>query len=284
MKSLAFMAAMGSTLLNAPIAHAAEPQGFDDAGRRWYGSFAIGYNWPQTVNSHSTRPAPDGLPYDWQWQSKSDWSMNGSIGYRLTRHVRAEFEIGYQNSALNSVHAPGGSANGISILRPSEPYGLCATASVPPGCVSPGDAKNNWTWMFTSMANVIFDVLPDERIDPFVGVGAGFAHVQWPSLFAFSNVPGPITATNPASQVLKGAGTFATKDPYGIEALAGLSFHATPRVRLDVTYRYYFTPGNLRWNPANTTPGLSSADGLQPGDFLGRFQDHSITAGLRYAF
>jgi opacity protein-like surface antigen len=254
---------------------------------RWYGAFGFGYHWPQTVNSVSTRPAPDGLPYDWRWKTKSDAAMAGSIGYRLTPHVRAEIQAGYYNSSLLSAHAPGGQSGGLSLARPGEPWGLCATASVAPNCSPAGRQPASWSWMLTGMANVIYDVAPDRRLDPFVGVGVGFAHVEWAGdslTYRFSGVPGVISPTNPALQTLKDAGTLDRPSQLAFQALGGLSYRVAPRIHLDLTYYHYFTPEKLRWNPEYTTPGLSRSQGLQPGDFLGRFQDDSLIVGVRYAF
>jgi len=172
----------------------------------------------------------------------------------------------------------------LSIQRPGEPYGLCATGSVPPNCISPAHGHGNWTWTLTGMANVIVDLTPDRRLDPFVGVGAGFAHLQWPNTYAFSNVTGPITPTNPAAQTLKDAGTLNRTSQLAVQLIGGVSYALSRKTRVDLTYRHYFTPGLLRWNPLNNTPGIPPGSGLQPGDFQGRLQDDSMTAGLRYAF
>lgn len=278
-----YMGVIAAGLLTATAAAAQTDPDFADSPR-WYGAFGVGFHSPDAVNSQSTGDAPDGRPYDWQWKTQFGAAMAGSIGYRATPHIRVELQTGYYNSALSSAHTPGGESGGVSIARPGEPYGLCSTASVAPACISPGHSGGNWTWMWTGMANVIYDIRPDRRIDPFIGVGAGVAHVEWPNTWAFSNVPGTISATNPSSQTLKDAGTLARAGQFAVQALGGVSYRLSAKLRLDATYYDYLTPERLRWNPLNNTPGLPRGDGLQPGDFLGRFQDQSLIVGLRYAF
>lgn len=259
-------------------ASGAAAQDFGNDGPRWYGEFDLGYHWPGKVDSTSTRPAPDGLPYNWVWRPKSDWAMTAELGYRFTPHLRAELQVGFENSGLASARVP--NAN-----RPGEPRGLCALASVLPNCIPTGQENANWSWMLTGGANVIYDVAPSWRLDPFIGAGVGLAHIEWPtSRFLFSNVPGPISASNPAMQFLRGAGTLNRTGQFDVQFLGGASYRVTPRIHLVFTYRHYLTPGLLRWNPDNVTRGVDIQHGLQPGDFTGRFQDDSATVGLRYGF
>ena len=280
---LGLLAAAAATLA-ATDAFAESPPSFASQYLGWYVAADVGYHAPAAINSHSTGLAPDGRPYDWRWQAASDYAGFLRFGYRFTPHFRAELETSYENSSLKSVHEPGDFSGGSSTSRPGEPWGLCSVASAPGQCISPAKASNNWTWMWSGTANVIFDILPESRIDPFVGVGVGFSHVEWPSTFKFSNVPGQISPDNPAVQTLKGAGTLNRTSQLSVVAIAGLSYRATSRVRVDLTYRDYFTPSDLDWDPANTTPGLPLKKGLRPGDFLGKFEDQSMTVGLRYAF
>jgi opacity protein-like surface antigen len=209
--------------------------------------------------------------------------MAGSIGYRFAPHFRAELQSGYYNSNLDAVHAPGAAVNGLSAARPGEPYGLCAKTSTPPGCLAP----RGWTFMWTGMANLIYDTLPDSRFDPFVGAGVGLTHVQWAAhsrTDLFSGVPGPISVNNPATQFFKNAGTLNRLSQFSVQALAGVSYRISPRFHLDLTYYHYLTAGMFRWNPVNSTPGLPVGAGLRTGDFLGRFQDDSAIVSVRYAF
>jgi len=268
-----------AALIAASETEAQTAQEFAD-GPHWYAAFGLGYHVPGTVDSRSTLPAPDGSPYDWQWATKNGAAVTVALGYRFTQHVRLEIQSGYYNSALASVHAPGADAGGFSVTRPQEPYGLCAVGSALPACAAPHD----WTYMWTGMTNLIYDVLPDWRIDPFIGAGLGFAHVAHSNTNEFSGVPGVISPSNPAVQTFKNAGSLDALSQFSLQALAGLSYRMTSRLNLDLTYYHYFTGGQLRWNPENNTPGLPVGAGLRTGDFRGSFHDDSLIVSVRYAF
>jgi opacity protein-like surface antigen len=254
-------------------------------GDRWYGALDLGYHWPGPINSHSTGDAPDGRPYDWRWRFNSDAAIAGRLGYRLTTHLRVEAEVGFQHTRVASVHAPGAESGGVSVSRPGEPYGLCAAPPVGGQCSPAGGINKDITAIYTGMANAIYDVSPDQSFDPFIGAGVGLAHIEALTTYWFSNVPGATGPGNPPLQRLKLAGTLTRPGEFAVQGLAGVSYRVSRRIHMDLTYRYYFTPGALRWNPLNaTSPALAQNSGLRPGDFIGRFDDQSVTLGLRYDF
>jgi len=267
--------------LAATNASAQDASGGASNEPRWYGAIDGGYHWPLTIDSRSVGLAPDGLPYDWRWKTNSEWAALGRIGYRLSSHVRIELEGGYRQSSLNSVTAPGGVAGGLSIARPGEPYGLCSRASIAPACVAPSGADKNWVYTESAMANVMFDILPRKRFDPFVGAGVGIEHIQWNANYAFSNVPGPITPTNPAHQIIQLGGSMDRLSQFAFQVLGGVSYRATRRLSVDFTYRF-LAAEFLRWNTDNNTPGIDYLHGLQPRDFRGALEDQALTVGLRY--
>lgn len=255
---------------------------------RWYVGLSLGFHWPHTVDSTSTQAAPDGQPYDWQWRMEKNFAVMGRLGYRVTPHVRVEIESAYYHSKLLSVHAPGlGTAGGFSATRPGEPYGLCAEQSVLPDCIPVSAQRLNWTNLLTGFVDGIYDFFPGRRFNPFVGAGVGIAHVEWAGYtqkYPFSGVPGPITGDNPAAQQFWSAGSLFRPNQFALQVLGGFSYPLTHRMTLDLSYYYYFTPFEVRWNPVNSTPGLPVGAGLRPGDFRGRLHDDSVLLGVRYAF
>jgi opacity protein-like surface antigen len=270
------------------VATAAQAQEASDAPQplRWYAELGTGYHWPSTVYSHSFLPAPDGKPYDWVWRTKPSYVVLANFGYRITPHWRVEIDSGFYNSPLESIHAPGPDNGGVSLTRPGEPYGLCARNTVLPKCNSLSGSSPNVTFEWSGFLNGIYDILPRNRFDPFVGVGVGMEHIEWAGVaenYVFSKVTGPSAASYPL-QLFKGAGTLFRPNQFAMQFLGGVSYRLSRRLRLDTTYYYYFAPGLLRWNPQNTTPGLPVGAGLRPGDFLGRFHDQSVIVSLRYAF
>jgi opacity protein-like surface antigen len=239
----------------------------------WTIAVDVGGHAPETMTSHSVGLAPDNRPYDWRWRLNDDWGVFLRGGYRLNRRFRLELELGQRQSRLNQVEAPGGIAlDGSSIARPLEPSGLCSLQSGPsPACNRPTGRAN----IFTGMLNGIVDILPERRIDPFVGVGIGLTHIQFHGTYRFRNTPGL-----PGPQDLQLGGTLARADQLSGQLIGGVSLRATRKVNVDLTYRYLFAP-YLKWETLNKTPGGGTLD---PGAIHGRLRDSTLTLGMRYAF
>lgn len=265
------LAATGAAAQSVPDPAPSEP--------RWYGAIDVGYHGPETIRSHSTGLAPDGLPYDWRWRFTDNWAGFVRFGYRFTRHFRVELEGGYRPSRIDSVLAAGGESGGLAIARPGEPFGLCSPGSTPLACRRPGGLSNSWS----VMSNVIYDLMPERRFSPFVGVGVGIDHIQFHGDDQFGNVTGPISASNPAVQSMNIGGTVDHPSQFAFQALGGVSWRMSRKIRFDLTYRF-MNADRLRWNSANTTPGIVPPSGLEPLDFRGALHDQSVTAGVRYGF
>jgi opacity protein-like surface antigen len=276
-----------AALLVAATTGASAQVASSDGPNRWYASLGLGYNWPGNVNSHSTKNAADGKPIDWKWSLGDGAALNASIGYRFTRHFRTELQSGVYLSKLLSVHADGPNIGGFAQNRPEEIWGLCALQSALPKCLPTARQPNNLSYLWSGFINAIYDILPGQQFDPFVGVGGGWQHVEWAGdwqTYVFSGVPGPITPTNPAVQRLKDAGTLIHPNQFAVQFLAGVSYPLAHRFNLDLTYYYNVTPGQPIWNPNNTTKGLPLGAGVRTGDFQGHLSDSSVMASIRYAF
>ncbi len=249
---------------------------------RSYVALDAGYHAPMTIDAHSFGPAPDGLPFEWNYKLNPDWALFGRVGHRFTPHLRGEIEFGVREGNINSIVSPGlEGANGLSALRPQTPFQLCDHTTAPPPCAKIERPSLNWAEAYHGMVNAIYDFAPEKRLQPFVGAGVGFYHLQFDAHFFFSGVPGPIGPTNPATQELQLGGSVARGTQFAYQAIGGFSYRLRRRLNLDVTYRYIDAP-NLRWNTLNDTPGLTPSEGLQPHDFHGNTADMSVTAGLRY--
>ena len=106
------------------------------------------------------------------------------------------------------------------------------------------------------MANVIYDILPESPINPFVGLGFGINRLNFDVAGQFATVPGAITTANPAIQNLT-----IDNDSDGVvayQALAGLAWQATDRLDVDLTYRYLAG--------ADAKFGSRGSNALQPGE------------------
>ncbi|MDB5453258.1 MAG: hypothetical protein JWO33_1836, partial [Caulobacteraceae bacterium] len=166
----------------------------------------------------------------------------------------------------------------------------------------------------TGIINVIYDFAPDAVINPFLGVGLGVDYAQMRLRGRFSLATGrqaftsaavtvgttvypagtPLTtvvqAENAAGRTLvvpTGAtvtGAFPTLQGATIDdddwllayqGIAGLSWHATDRLDVDLIYRYMATSKG-QFN-------VQSTGNIQPGAFSSEFADQSVSIGLRYS-
>ena len=232
----------------------------------WYGAIDAGMHRPEGIEATSNAIAPDGSPYAWTFNSEEDWVGFARLGYRFSPNWRVELEGGYRPSDVSSVLGRSGRI----------PVGLCTAGVIrttsAPTCGSPDGEIEAWS----AMANVIYDFgFPGfASVTPFVGLGVGFVAVDVSVIGQVSNVATPISATNPQFQ-----NVVVDDTGYAVayQGLAGLTFNATERLAIDLTYRY------LRGYTIEFT-ATGSAPAVQPGEFTGSYDDQSLTLGLRYAF
>lgn len=247
-----------------------------------YVAVDLGYHWPLTIDATSFSPAPDGRPFEWRYSLNSDWAAFGRAGWRFSPHFRVELDAGLREGNIHAITSPGTGLNGLSVQRPQTPFQLCDLTGVPPPCARIGRPHVNWDYADNGLVNAIYDIAPNHRLDPFVGVGAGIYHLQFDAHYYFSAVPGPIGPTNPAVQTIQLGGSILRPTQFAYQAVGGVSYRLKRKLWFDVTYRYIDAPF-LRWNTLNDTPGLTQSQGLEPHDFHGDTQDMSVTFGLRYA-
>ena len=245
--------------LAATSAYAAQPNGF-------YAAVDGGYRIESNggIHTHSSANAADGQPYGYKWSRDNDWTGFARLGYQVAPHWRVELEGGYRPGDLNSVR-------GAS--QRAQPYALCSSgvtrSAASPACGSPDGSQDE----FSVMGNVIYDILPDSKIDPFVGVGLGVSYLETKVNGQFSGLPPRSAATvNPYQNLT--ADDDDTAFAYG--ALAGVAYHVTNRLSIDVAYHFIRTADH-KW----TTEGTGS---IQPGVFRGHYEDQSATVGLRWNF
>ncbi|MDB5472022.1 MAG: hypothetical protein JWR84_3582 [Caulobacter sp.] len=108
--------------------------------------------------------------------------------------------------------------------------------------------------VWSLMGNVIVDLIPDGDLSPFIGVGAGIAGAQ-----ADATVP-PFLIVDDSDAV------------WAWQAIAGVTAKATDRINVDLTYRYFSTDDFEFENPGTAGP------------LSGKFNDQSVTVGIRYSF
>ncbi len=235
-----------------------------------YGAIDLGYHELDNggVHTHSSNNAPDGSPFGYKFGIANDGDVAGfaRLGYRITPQWRVELEGGYRNGTLTSV---------LGATTRAQPIGLCNLNAGPPAC----NRLNGQLQAATAMANVIYDFNFFPRflkVTPFVGVGVGALDLNVQTRSRFSGVSGPPIVGgvgNPPYQILS-----INKDQWAFayQALGGVTYQATDRLNLDLTYRWIRT--------ADEKFGSTGTNAIQPGTFRGKYQDESLTVGVRYAF
>ena len=256
MKSKLLAGASLAAALAATGAHAAQPNGF-------YAAVDGGYRQQANGGIHTTSSAlaSDGQPFGYKWSRDDDWTGFARLGYQVAPHWRVELEGGYRPGDLHSVRGASDRAQPTGLCSP----GVIRTAAAPT-CGKPGGSQDE----YSVLGNLIYDILPDSRIDPFIGVGVGVSYLKTKVNGQFSGIP---AGGGAAIQNLR-ADSDDTSFAYG--GLAGVSYHVTHRLSVDVTYHYLRT-ADQRW----TTTGDGA---IQPGTFRGKYEDQTATVGLRWNF
>ncbi|EGF92188.1 ompA family protein [Asticcacaulis biprosthecium C19] len=162
-----------------------------------------------------------------------------------------------------------------------------------------GEAAGRGSLDLTSlMFNVIYDISPDSRLHPFVGLGVGAVKVETDYTGTTSD-PDYSTSYSIRSSKTAAAG----------QVIAGLAWAASDRLNIDLTYRYlevgkanYDVRADVAYNEYNNdcSPNCESAalasfavaeaygptlvEEVYEGRMSGKIRDHSLTIGLRWSF
>ncbi|ESQ75729.1 OmpA family protein [Asticcacaulis sp. AC402] len=159
-----------------------------------------------------------------------------------------------------------------------------------------GEAAGRGTLDLTSlMVNVIYDIAPDRRLHPFVGIGLGAVKVETDYTGTTSDPDYSSTYTI-RSRKTAAAG----------QVIAGLAWAASDRLNIDLTYRYlevgkanYDVRADVAYTEyngeddcypycdgftANAAYGPTLVEEVYEGRMSGKIRDHSLTLGLRWSF
>ncbi|MBN9319863.1 MAG: porin family protein, partial [Caulobacterales bacterium] len=247
---------LAGAALAAAVAASASAASAQDIG--WYGAVDLGWHTMEGVEANST------ASYKWNFSTEDDWTGFVRGGYRFAPNWRVEAELGYRPGDVDAVRGPTNGTLPTALCTP----GVIRTPAAAV-CGSPSGSIDSTTLM----ANLIYDFAPGATLNPFVGIGMGVNRGKFDVVGQFGQVPGTITAANPAIQNV----TIDDDDTvFAYQALAGLSWKATEKLNVDVTYRYLD-------GDEFTFKSVGSA-ALQPGLFSGSYSDSSLTVGLRYSF
>ena len=261
MKAILMAGAALAAALATTGAQAAQPDGF-------YAAIDGGYHEANNggIHTRSSANAFDGVPYEFKFSYDNSFAGFARLGYQLQPHWRVEIEGSYRDGGLSAVRGSSNRAVPNSLCNP----GVVRSAANP----TCGDPTGHLD-AYSGMGNVIYDILPNSKIDPFVGVGVGISYLDTKVNGQFNAIPGAITAANPAIQNLN---VDNSSTSFAYQALAGLTYHVTDRLSVDATYRYFRT-ADQKFNSVGSAPG-----GIQPGTFRGHYDDSSASLGVRWNF
>jgi opacity protein-like surface antigen len=214
----------------------------------WYGAIDAGWHAPQDVDTIAEGGV---LSPQLSYEVQDDWAAFARLGYKFDQNWRVELEGGFRAGQLGMVdNSEAGS-----------PTGICNVTPAAGACEDPdGDIESA-----TLMANVIYDFGDDSwALRPFIGLGAGVNRVNTDYLGTY--------ADNRAI----GASADDSSTKMAAQALVGLGWAISDRAHLDLTYRYLVS--NVGFETCASVPAGDM------GDVRGRYEDHALTLGLRYAF
>jgi outer membrane protein OmpA-like peptidoglycan-associated protein len=179
------------------------------------------------------------------------WAVVASVGWGFGNGLRAEVEGNYRENGVDSIR-------GFGLAPVGQTGGFQRTYGV--------------------MANVFYDFDPGflgigpSYIQPYIGVGAGYAWTNW------RNVRGNSVPTGLALNVDDTGGAFAFQGIAGVAA--PLTWAGVPGLSLTVEYRFM---GTLQ-------PELNATlrDPVTRTGFRGKIEpqnyNHAVMVGVRYAF
>jgi opacity protein-like surface antigen len=175
-------------------------------------------------------------------------SSNGDVvllnsGYEFGQwalgSLRVEGELGYRNNgADNHYFTPNGATGNIALT-------------------DAGGETQMWSLMF----NVVNDFAPGPAFDPYVGVGAGYARIdfhKYNAAVAGANLP-PVTVIDDVD------------NGWAYQGMVGFRSRLTTQLTLDVNWRYFKADSPSFTN----TAGQRVASG---------YQSQAVLVGLAYTF
>ncbi len=229
----------------------------------------IGYGMMEDFDGTSNVNASDGRPYDWTFSAEENVMGFARLGYRFTPNWRAELEGGYYKGDIEGVLGSGTRAQPIGLCR----AGIRRTVAAPQ-CQGPqGEFRAGHAFF-----NVIYDFLPESRIQPYVGAGLGYVELHNKVFGQLSGVPaGAAAIQNTSFDDVEGS--------LGYQGLIGVAYALTDRLTVDLTGRYT-AADEFEFGSVTVNAGGPGAFGTitDVGSFEGDYRNASVSLGLRYQF
>ena len=214
----------------------------------WYIRGDVGYAFTNTYEGalYATPGGTNTLSGDLD----ASYSIGGGVGYQINSYLRTDLTVDYDF---------GSDFTGSTT-------GPCGGALAPATCIST-DTSSYTAW--TVLANAYVELGTYVGITPYIGAGIGGAYVHWDDL---SNTECVSTAPATCNPTVVHGGSSDWRFAYAV--MAGLSYHVSKKLTVDLGYRYKRIRGGHQFGFANNVgPGYDEG-----------FTSHEVRAGLRYKF
>ncbi len=162
---------MGAALA-AIAAAAASAASAQEVGPYIAADFGLNLPWDMHANSNALFNPATGAAANWTWSQSASILADGRVGYQFMPHFRSELEFTYRDGPI---HMVGG-----------------GQLPVPTGVLNPSGHMDSYSLML----NGIYDILPENKWDPFIGVGVGPQQLN-------THVGGTLTGILPATRRTK---------------------------------------------------------------------------------
>ena len=177
----------------------------------------------------------------------------GRVGYQFEPSWRVEAELGYRPADIDSLASV--TYNGATITD---------------------DGKGSLD-QTSLMVNLIYDILPDSRLHPYIGAGLGGVNLK-------ADYKG--TLTSPDGDAVQTYDVKSSQTVWAYQFLAGATYQVNDRLDLDLTYRWLgYSKNDYTANVARTySTTAATVSEVETRKMSGNFSDSSVTVGLRWAF
>lgn len=246
----------------------------------WYLRGDVGYNskdkttgrykfWNEGQDENGNFPGPIGQGVDDEFsydeiKLRDGASFGVGAGYRFSDQFRADVTADYFSADVNG-------KSDCNYIIEADTFGISPINS---GCRYDDRSKAD---IWTVMANAYVDVGHFGPVTPYIGAGAGFAHVSYDTMDS-TIVCGPQCPDVPDYK-----STHPGLDDWRFAAslMAGATFDLTSKLQLDAGYRYTrISEGDaFGYDERDRAANATGVQGRDDG-----FDIHTVRAGLRYNF
>ena len=224
----------------------------------------VGYSWNDGFKTLSPVRSSDGSALNWVFSRDETPVGYVRLGKRVAPNWRVELEGGYRKGDINGVR-------GTS----AQPIGLCAAGPVRSAAAPTCNAPKGSLRVGSAMVNALYDVMPDSRVNPFLGIGVGRIEIH-------NKVYGQLSGVPAGAAAIQNASIDDVDETLAVQGILGVSVNMSENWALDLTGRY-MQSGKVNFG-AVTNRVSATGTVTDTGTHTGNFRDGTVTVGVRYTF